>query len=136
MKTTTPNKTTPAPATPAEIVNGFKRMAFSRSLVRLDFRNYYSGDYQASVQSYRQDRNIIRRQTRLLSKAGRDLFWRGDESVATALLNASKGERLHFAPDIQKWEYTTGQYTPTEIRQQAYRVVVQAIRFLKDNPSV
>jgi hypothetical protein len=131
------NQITPiTPEVSEKIVNGFKQMAFSRSLVRLSFANYFSGDYQDARLYYRQDRNKIRRQTRLLEKAGRDLFWRSNTSVAFALLNACKGERLHWNNQRQDWEYTTGQYTPTEIRFNAYRVVNQAIRFLKDNPSV
>jgi len=126
----TTQQTQPSTATPAEIVNGFKSMAYSRSMVRLDFRDY------GERESYLQDRNRIRRQTRLLDKATRELFWRSDASVATALLNASKGERLNFDATHQKWNYTTGQYTPTEIRFEAYRVVCNAVHYLKNNPSV
>ena len=135
MKTTQPQiKLTTA--TPEQIVHGFKGMAFSRSLVRLSFADYWDGNRVSSIEGYRNDRNRIRRQTRLLEKASRELFWRNDTSVATALLNACKGERLSFCPTRQKWEYCTGQYTPTEIRFEAYRVALQAVRFLKDNPSV
>lgn len=123
-------------ATPEQIVHGFKSMAFSRSLVRLSFANYWSGNREESLEGYRQDRNRIRRQTRLLEKASRELFWRNDESVATALLHACRGERLSFDATRQKWEYITGQYTPTEIRFEAYRVALQAVRFLINNPSV
>ena len=129
MKTTQPQiKLTTA--TPEQIVHGFKATAFSRSLVRLSFADYGEREY------YLQDRNRIRRQTRLLEKASRELFWRSDESVATALLNACKGERLSFCPTRQKWEYCTGQYTQTEIRFAAYRVALQAVRFLINNPSI
>ena len=126
----TTQQTKPATATPAEIVNGFKSMAFSRSMVRLAFADYGKREY------YLQDRNRIRRQTRLLEKASRELFWRNDTSVATALINACKGERLSFCHIRQKWEYCTGQYTPTEIRFEAYRVAMQAVRFLINNPTV
>lgn len=121
-KTNTTNPT----ATPAEIVNGFKSMSYSRSMVRLDFRDY------GERESYLQDRNRIRRQTRLLDKATRDLFWRSDETLAEALLYASKSERLNFDPVRQVWQYYTGQYTPTEIRFEAYRVAVNALRYLNN----
>lgn len=126
MPNTATQQTKPSTATPSEIVNGFKEMAFSRSLVRLDFRDYGEREY------YLKDRNRIRRQTRLLDKATRDLFWRSDETLAEALLYAGKGERLHFDPVRQKWEYITGQYTPTEIRFEAYRVAVNALRYLNN----
>ena len=132
--TTQPTK--PETATHEQIVYGFKSMAFSRSLVRLDFQNYWDGNRESSLEGYRTDRNLIRRQTRLLEKASRELFWRSDKSVAVALLKGCKGERLSFCPTRQKWEYTTGQYTPTEIRFQAYRVALQAVRFLINNPSI
>lgn len=119
-------------ATPEQIVHGFKKMAFSRSLVRLDFRNYWNGNRADSIGYYRQDRNRIRRQTRLLEKSVKDLFWRSDEILSEALVYASKGERLNFDPVRQKWEYITGQYTPTEIRFEAYRVAVNALRYINN----
>jgi hypothetical protein len=119
-----PSTPSPATATPAEIVNGFKSMAYSRSMVRLDFRDY------GERESYLQDRNRIRRQTRLLDKAIKNLFWRSNETLAEALLYASKSERLNFDATRQVWQYYTGQYTPTEIRFEAYRVAVNALRYI------
>jgi len=124
--------TSPSTTTPAEIVNGFKSMAYSRSMVRLDFADYWNGNRADSMSYYRQDRNRIRRQTRLLDKAVKDLFWRSDETLAEALLYASKSERLNFCPTRQVWQYYTGQYTPTEIRFEAYRVAVNALRYLNN----
>jgi hypothetical protein len=121
-----PSTPSPSTATPVEIVNGFKSMAYSRSMVRLDFRDY------GERESYLQDRNRIRRQTRLLDKAMKNLFWRSNETLSEALLYASKGERLNFDATRQAWEYTTGQYTPTEIRFQAYRVAVNALQYINN----
>ena len=124
QNTTQPTK--PATATPAEIVNGFKSMAYNRTMVRLDFSDY------GERESYLQDRNRIRRQTRLLDKAMKNLFWRSNETLAEALLYASKSERLNFDATCQVWQYYTGQYTPTEIRFEAYRVAVNALRYLNN----
>lgn len=126
----TTQQTQPATATPAEIVNGFKSMAYSRSMVRLDFADYWNGNRADSMSYYRQDRNRIRRQTRLLDKAMVELGGLPNEKLSEALLYASKGERLNFDHTRQVWQYYTGQYTPTEIRFEAYRVAVNAVRYL------
>ena len=116
---------------PHPIIDGFNALAYSRTAVRLDFRDYWNGRHAESVEAYRGDRNRVRRSTRELDNAWKALApWRfnpdGLQRLAAALVEVSGGERFHFNKSLNKWAYITGQYTPTEIRFQAARVLTYA----------
>ena len=115
------------------IVSGFIGLVRSRSAVRLDFRNYWSGDRASSMEGYNQDRNTIRRQTLALDKAWRLISWRNPISLACALIVASRTEfsgRIKFNEIKQSWHYCAGQYMPTEIRLAGEMVVNRAAKII------
>ena len=112
------------------IVQGFLDLVRGRSGVRLDFRNYWSGDRLASVEAYRGDRNMIRRQTLAFDKAWRDIAWRNQHDLACALICASRSSRIEWNHDRQAWSYCAGQYMPTEIRAQGAMVASTAKRMM------
>ena len=115
------------------IVSGFIGLVRGRSAVRLDFRNYWSGDRASSVEGYNQDRNTIRRQTLALDQAWRLISWRNPISLACALIVASRTEfsgRVEFNEVKQTWSYCTGQYMPTEIRRAGEMVIIRAAKVI------
>ena len=115
------------------IVSGFIGLVRSRSAVRLDFRNYWSGDRASSMKGYLQDRNTIRRQTLAFDKAWRLISWRNPISLACALIVTSRTEfsgRIKFNEVKQTWSYCAGQYMPTEIRLAGERVVNRAAKII------
>jgi len=92
-------------------------------MVKLDPRLY-------CPESFKQDRNRIRRDTAAFNKVWSNIRWRNEGDLSQALLKASHGDRLCYESDRGEWEYTTGQYTPTEIRGAASRVAKTAERIL------
>ena len=108
-------------------VDGFAGLVFSRSAVRLDFRDYKEREY------YLQDRNTIRRQTRLLEKAWQEIKWRNKHDLAIALVKASAmafSGRLSWNVDRSSWHYCAGMYQPTEIRLAGAMVCKSAKKLL------
>ena len=113
------------------VIAGFLEIVRGRSSVRLDFRNYWSGDRAASVEAYREDRNRIRRQTLAFDKAWRQVAWRNKHDLACSLIAAGIGSRLTWNHDRKEWDYCVGQYMPTEIRAVGERHVLTTYALLK-----
>jgi len=111
------------------IVSDFLKLAYSRSAVRLEYGNY------DSPESYRYDRNNVRRATRKIDKITRAIFWRNKGTLASALLEASKGSRLEYLGNGQGWEYCPGQYYPLEIRWACYRLLERVKTILENDPN-
>ena len=102
--------------------------AFISQRSGIDFRNYASGDYRASRESFLGDYRPIlkhgKHARRLL-----DFVSRRDIS-ADDLVQASRSGRLSFVTikDAVGVSYVTGQYFPTEYRRAACSVLARAIR--------
>lgn len=144
-----PMKTTPATLPPdvaSAVVCGFLSKAYSRSAVRLNAADYgfrrgaTPAEFAAAREAYLSDRNQIRRATRDLHKAERDVAHIVNEpsrhvAFAAALIEACRLSRWEYVGGDRGynaygyvWHYTAGQYQPTEIRWQAADVLRRAYR--------
>lgn len=131
---------TPATLTPeaaSQVVGGFLGFVFSRSAVRLSAADYgfrrgaTPAELADAREAYRGDRNQIRRATRDLEKARRLLYPQINDAsrhpaLAAALIEATRCSRFEYLGGERgydaygkSWNYTAGQYQPTEIRWQA-----------------
>ena len=98
----------------------------------IDPRNYYTPgdrDFQNGLSNYREELRSIgddyRRFRMALATAARENVTEGQ--VIMAGQSAFSG-RLNYLGSPAAWEYTTGQYFPTEYRKAAASVLETAIR--------
>ena len=91
-------------------------------------------DYGGSIAAYRSDcRHAAKYRKPALENLKR-LYEQADKLDITTLLEATKGDRLSLvleASGSYRWEYTAGQYYPTEYREAAYRVTSRILNLLK-----
>jgi hypothetical protein len=117
---------------PEDVIRLFVFFVLSPSRTRLDIR-LYGHTWAEAREAYLGDRNKIRRDTYAFHKIWDKIKWRNKPDLAAALIIAGRSAfsgRLCWDAEIGKWEYTTGQYTPTEIRRAAYQVAISADRIL------
>ncbi|MFN7340284.1 MAG: hypothetical protein ACK5VI_04285 [Opitutia bacterium] len=123
---------TPAPAPlvcPQVFADKLITLAMSRSAVRLDLSNY------TDASQYRQDRREIEKQTARLRIAVRRLSFRMENwpvETSRALEAAAAGSRFTY-DEMGNWQYTPGQYQPTEIRAAAAHLIETADRVAYQN---
>lgn len=101
--------------------------AFISQRSGIDFRNYASGDYRASRESFLGDYRPILKHGKHARRM-LDFVSRRDIS-AEDLVQASRSGRLSFVTikDAVGVSYVTGQYFPTEYRRAACSVLARAI---------
>jgi hypothetical protein len=126
---------TTTPAAAVAMLDAMERHIAQRS--GMDFRNYWTSDHW---NAHTDARAAFMRDYRPMLRAGKDARamlrilraaaeWDGD----TVARNLSTGQRafagrLTYDAARGEWEYTTGQYFPTEYRAAACAVLASALR--------
>lgn len=122
---------------PEDVVVRFVHFVLSPARTRLDIR-LYGHTWADAREAFLGDRNKIRRDTYAFHKVWDRIKWRNKPDLSAALIIAGRSAfsgRLCWDAKRGTWEYTTGQYTPTEIRRAAYQVAMAAETVLKNQDS-
>ena len=106
-------------------------LVFAAQNPGFEWGNYSSGDYKASLASYRGDARPVAKQLRDI----RNLKWRFDcltDAILKEVAPQTYSGRLSFIENAKGCavDYCTGQYWPTEYRQASLAVIKAGLRLV------